>query len=106
MSRQFIVHLSNKQRHLMTEELILGHVAYLEELKRQRRLPFAGPCKDGTAVMILQAESPEEAHALVSGDPFARANYYQDRRVVEVEEATLDNHFLLDDVLSYLHRQP
>jgi uncharacterized protein YciI len=105
MNRQFIVHLSNKQRHLMTEELIQGHVSYLGELKRQGKLPFCGPCKDGTAIMILKADSQEEAEALLAGDPFTRANYYRDRRIVEVEEATLENNFLLDDVLVNLRNR-
>ncbi|EPZ45625.1 YciI family protein [Alicyclobacillus acidoterrestris] len=99
MNRQFIVHLSNKQKHLMTKELIQGHVSYLGELKQQGKLPFCGPCKDETAIMILKADSLEEAEELLAGDLFTRANYYQDRRIVEVEEATPENNFLFDDVL-------
>lgn len=83
----------------MTDELIQGHVSYLGNLKRQGKLPFSGPCKDGTAIMILKADSQEQAESLLAGDPFTRANYYQERKIVEVEEATPENNFLLDDVL-------
>jgi uncharacterized protein YciI len=102
---QFVVHLSNKQRHLMTEELIRGHVEYLRQLKQKGVLPFCGPCKDGTAIMILNCDTFEEAHQFVENDPFSKVGYYASRNIVEIEEANESNNFLLDEVLDYLSKQ-
>lgn len=100
--KKFVVHLSNKQRDLMTEALIVAHVSYLKELKKRGVLPFCGPCVDGTALMIIDAPSYKEAEELVENDPFSKVNYYLDRKIVEVEEATMENDFLINDVIDYL----
>lgn len=97
--KKFIVHLSNKQNELMTKELIVNHVNYLKMLKESGVLPFCGPCADGTALMIIDAPSFEKAKNYVENDPFSKVNYYMDRKIVEIEEATLDNNFLLEEVL-------
>lgn len=101
-SKQFVVRLSGKQRELMTEDLVRGHVEYLRELKERGVLPFCGPCADGTALMILSCDSLETARELVAGDPFSEVDYYEDRDIVEIEEATEENDFLLADVLEFL----
>lgn len=100
--KQFVVQLSDKQRDLMTKELIIGHVNHLRSLKEKGVLPFCGPCYDGSALMIIKASDIEEARAYVEADPFAKANYYKSRNIVEVEEATIENNFLLEDVIEYL----
>lgn len=97
--KKFAVHLSGKQKHLMTEELIKDHAAYLRSLKEKGVLPFCGPAKDGTALMIIDAPDADEAKRYVEGDPFSQVNYYQERRIVEIEEAGLSNDFFLDEVL-------
>lgn len=79
----------------MDEDLIQAHVDYLRQLKEDGVLPFCGPCEDGTAIMILSCNSCEEARKLVEADPFAERNYYRERRIVEVEEATRENNVLL-----------
>ncbi|REE77715.1 hypothetical protein A8990_12735 [Paenibacillus taihuensis] len=99
---QFFVHLSNKQRHLMTEGLVRDHVEYLRKLKEKDVLPFCGPCKDGTAIMILSCGNLEEASLYVEEDPFSKAGYYETRSIVEVEEANAANNFHLDKVVDYL----
>ncbi|MBH8597675.1 MULTISPECIES: hypothetical protein [unclassified Thermoactinomyces] len=38
MSKQFNVHLSDKQKHLMSKELVVGHVEYLRSLKEKRKI--------------------------------------------------------------------
>lgn len=100
----FVVHLSEKQRHLMTEELIRTHVAYLTKLSQAGALLFCGPCADGTALMILQCGDLEEANRLLQGDPFSAVNYYRSRRVVEIQAASEANNFHLQEVLDYLAR--
>ncbi|MBA4495066.1 YciI family protein [Paenactinomyces guangxiensis] len=97
--KQFVVRLSDKQKHLMTAKLITDHVNYLRQLKEVGRLPFCGPCTDGTAIMILKADSREEAEKLLASDPFSAVDYYKSRDMIEVEEATLENNFHLDRVL-------
>ncbi|MFC4619077.1 YciI family protein [Camelliibacillus cellulosilyticus] len=93
--KTFVVHLSGKQKNLLTHSLLTKHVGYLRHLKEVGVLPFCGPCKDDTALMIIKAETLEEAHGRVEADPFAQVNYYQNRRIVEIEEANESNHFLL-----------
>ncbi len=103
--KKFVVHLSSKQRELMTRELITAHAAYLKSLKKKGVLPFCGPCTDGTALMIIDAPTKEKAVEYVENDPFSKVNYYRDRKVVEIEEATIENDFLIDDVLDYLAKK-
>lgn len=93
--KQFVVYLADKQREVMDDDLIQAHVNYLRQLKEDGMLPFCGPCEDGTAIMILSCDSREDARKLVAADPFAERNYYRERRIVEVEEATKENNFLL-----------
>lgn len=103
--KKFIVHLSNKQRELMTKELVMQHATHLKGLKEQGVLPFCGPCTDGTAIMILDAPSLEKAKEYVDSDPFSKVNYYMDRKIVEVDEATVENGFLVDEVIEYLDKK-
>lgn len=100
--RQFVVHLSEKQKHFMTEQLIRDHVAYLGQLSREGVLRFCGPCTDGSALMLLVCSSPEEAQRLVEADPFSQVAYYANRKIVEIEEANEANGFHLQQVLQTL----
>lgn len=103
--KKFIVNLSQKQKNLMSEELITQHVSYLKSLKEKGVLPFCGPCVDGTALMIIDAPSFEEAKEYVENDPFSIVDYYIERKIVEIEEATIENNFLIDNVLAYLKQK-
>jgi hypothetical protein len=103
--RQFVVLLSEKQKGLMTESLIRGHVAYLSQLSKEGVLRFCGPCTDGSALMLLQCSSAEEAQSLVEADPFSQVAYYANRRIVEIEEANEANEFHLHQVLQTLRSQ-
>lgn len=100
--KKFVVKLSDKNKELMNKELIIGHVEYLKYLKNKGVLPICGPCTDGSAIMIFEVENKEEVLEFVEGDPFTKANYYKKREVTELCEATLENNFLLDEVLDYL----
>jgi hypothetical protein len=51
--------------------------------------------------MTIDAPSIEKAREYVENDPFSIVNYYQERNIVEVVEGTIENDFLLDDVLSF-----
>lgn len=102
MSKKFVCILSSKQKDLMTKRLITEHVEYLRALKRKNKLPFCGPCVDGTAIMILSAETIAEAKELLENDPFSAINYYSDRKIIEVLEANEENNFHLESVMSRL----
>jgi uncharacterized protein YciI len=52
--------------------------------------------------MFLKAESQKEAEELLEGDPFSRVGYYQTQKIVEVQEATFENNFHLEQVLDRL----
>ncbi|ELZ78401.1 YCII-like protein [Haloferax larsenii JCM 13917] len=96
-SKQFVVRLAEKQGQVLDEDLLVSHVEHLRDLDDRGILRFCGPCSDGTALLILACDSIEDAREIVERDPFAVANYYRDREVVEVEEATAENNFLLGD---------
>lgn len=100
--KKFIVRLSDKQKELMNEELMRQHALYLRELKEKEVLPFCGPCKDGTALMIIDAPSYQLAKQYVENDPFSKVDYYMTRDIAEIEEATIANDFLMEDVFKSL----
>ena len=58
-------------------ELMLAHLAFLRTQLEARRFTVTGPVVDDAddlvGMTILQAESAEEARALVEGDPGAKA---------------------------------
>nr|WP_257351010.1 hypothetical protein [Pseudalkalibacillus decolorationis] len=68
-------------------------------------LPFCGPCVNGKALMIVDAPTYDKAKEYVENDPLSKVNYYIDRKIVKVEEATLENNFLIDDVLTHLSQK-
>ncbi len=100
--KTFLVLLSAKQRELMNEKLIRGHVEYLNSLWEKRHLIFCGPCTDGTAIMLLQSESLESIKELLQNDPFSKVMYYQSVEIKEVQDANPNNNFHLDEVFNYL----
>ncbi|WP_262693307.1 YciI family protein [Kordiimonas aquimaris] len=79
----------------MNNELLEAHVKYLHILSEAGHLRFCGPCLDDSAVMILSANDMDAVRGLVENDPFSGVNYYAERKVIEVQEATPGNDFLL-----------
>ena len=54
------------------------HFAYLQALQAENRLDLAGPCLDGAfGVVILRAQSDEDARDLMANDPAVRAGIMQ-----------------------------
>jgi uncharacterized protein YciI len=46
------------------------HLAYLRGLQGEKRLVLAGPCLDGAfGVVLLRAQSDDDARALMANDP-------------------------------------
>jgi uncharacterized protein YciI len=53
------------------------HREYLAKLKEQGRLAASGPFADGSgALIIYEADSPEQAEALLKDDPFCKAGVF------------------------------
>jgi uncharacterized protein len=54
------------------------HREYLGKLRESGRLAASGPFTDGSgALIIYEAESPEEAERLLQDDPFHAAGVFQ-----------------------------
>jgi len=66
--------LLTKTGKSMTEELIRAHVAHLKELDKKGQLVLCGPYLDYKGgVVIIKAESFDEAKAIAESDPFVKA---------------------------------
>lgn len=53
------------------------HREYLQSLKMQGRLAASGPFSDGSgALIIYEADSPEQAEDLLRNDPFYQAGVF------------------------------
>jgi uncharacterized protein YciI len=53
------------------------HREYLRSLQEQGKLAASGPFVDGSgALIIYEAESPEQAEALLTSDPFYEAGVF------------------------------
>ncbi|MER3420861.1 MAG: hypothetical protein C4290_10205 [Chloroflexota bacterium] len=58
------------------------HREYLAKLKEQGRLVASGPFADGSgALIIYEADSPEQAEALLKADPFYQAGVFLSWRI-------------------------
>ena len=55
-----------------------AHLAHLERLEKEGRLPLAGPFTDGEgSLIIVEADSLEEAWKLVASDPFVANGIFE-----------------------------
>lgn len=69
---RYVITLSRTEKPL-TETLVRRHVAHLKELDRQGRLVLCGPFTDHKGGMVIvRAESIEEAKTIAEADPFVR----------------------------------
>lgn len=53
------------------------HRKYLAELRDKGKLVISGPLEGGGALIILEADSKEEAEALYRADPFTLEGVFQ-----------------------------
>lgn len=79
----------------MTPLLIKDHVAWLRKRSDAGELIFCGPCDDGTAILVLECATKEDAELIAASDPFAKANAYSARSIVNFRLASPENNFLL-----------
>ena len=96
--KDYLVRLSAKDRSILTPKLLEGHVNHLRSLDEKGHLRVCGPCEDGTAVLILRADSRSSVEELVSADPFVSRGFYRERKILEFTSAEQGNNFLFDQV--------
>ncbi|MEM2954290.1 MAG: nitroreductase family protein [Candidatus Bathyarchaeia archaeon] len=73
-SVRYVILLSKVSEKRITEELIKAHVAHLEQLEEKGQMVLAGPFTDHNGGMIIiRAESFEEAKAIAESDPFVKS---------------------------------
>lgn len=93
--KSFLVLLSDKQPHLLTEELLRDHVVYLKRLRENGYLPICGPfANNQNAVLVIRTDSKSHAEELINSDPFIKNNYYKKFEIHEFMEASEDNDWL------------
>ena len=95
--KKFFVKLSNKQKHLFSQELLVGHVKHLKHLTEIGVLQTCGPCDDGSAILIIKADNIEMTRNYVEEDPFICAGFYKSVEITEFFEATMENNFFLSE---------
>lgn len=99
----FRIDLSDSNPSIMTEQLVIEHVDFLTELYHQGKLIFCGPCfEDGTAMILLKAESSQDADEIIAQDPFSLKQFYLNRTIREIAECNIDNQFLLQGSIDFI----
>ena len=81
------------------KEYTTGHVNHLKDLDARGILHICGPLKDvngGMGMIILNAETLDEAKSYAFKDPFVVNNCYKTCNVYEIYEANAENNFLLE----------
>jgi uncharacterized protein len=53
-----------------------AHREYLTQLRDSGKLVLSGPFIDGGALIVYEAEKPEDVEPLITADPFARAGVF------------------------------
>ena len=95
---KYVVMYEDERMGALSPDLLEAHVAHLKDLHSRGVLFMCGPLKDsgGRALLILEANSQEEAESYVLKDPFIRQKWYASYRIYEWMEANESNHYLLD----------
>ena len=52
------------------------HRQYLARLRDEGKLALSGPFADGGALIVYEAEKPEDVDALIAEDPFAKSGVF------------------------------
>lgn len=53
-----------------------AHRQYLAELRDSGKLALSGPFAGGGALIVYEAEKPEDVEALITSDPFAKSGVF------------------------------
>lgn len=95
--KTFLVLYSEKQVHILNDDLLSTHIEFLKKLNMDDRLSICGPFIDNKgAVLIIMADTIMEAEEIIKQDPFIRQNYYKKYVIHEFMVANSDNNWLTD----------
>lgn len=106
--KSFLILLSEKQPHLLNEDLLQDHILYLKSLRENGYLPICGPfANNQNAVLVIRTDSKSHAEKLINGDPFIKNNYYKKFEIHEFMEANEENDWLArsDQSLNNIEQQ-
>ena len=91
---KFVCLLTNEKKETLPAELLSGHIGHLKNLKHKGILYLCGPLRDGTdnntGMIIIEANSKEEAVNHFLEDPFINNKWYRDYCIYELQEAILE----------------
>lgn len=93
---KFVFIIEDKNPALLTKDLYYSHIEYLKRNSAAGRLFLVGPLKGDKLLQIIDADSAEEASAIVRGDPYVRGRHYQSFRLYELTESNAANNWLMD----------
>lgn len=95
---KYVVILKDKVSDTIEDGLNRRHVAHLKQAAIDGKLFLCGPLiGHGGAMQIVEAESKEEAEAIIKKDPFIAEGFYLNYDIYLLLEANLENNFLLKD---------
>lgn len=95
---KYVVILKDKIIETIDPELNVRHVAHLKQTAIEGHLFLCGPLiGHGGAMQIIEANTIEEAKAMVEADPFIKEGFYQNYDIFYLLEANLENNFLLKE---------
>ena len=95
--KPFLVLLKNKGLLKLEVPLLLEHVEHLKNIHNSGNLLICGPFIDGTgAVLIIKANSKQEAEKIIQSDPFIKEKYYTEFSITEFQQADNSNNWLAD----------
>lgn len=96
--KHFLILLSDKQPQLLTVSLLQNHVLFLKQLRVTGSLPYCGPFFDNKgAMLIVKANSEQEAENMIKDDPFIKTKYYKKFIIHEFIPAGDENNWLADN---------
>ena len=93
---KYVVILKNKSSDTIDPAMNVRHCDHLRKLALEGTLFLCGPLiGHGGAMQIVEAESKEEAEAIIKKDPFISEGFYLNYDIYLLLEANLENNFLL-----------
>lgn len=93
--KYFLILFSSKQPSLLNDTLLKMHIDFLKKLRTEGYLLICGPFTDNKgAVLIIQADSREDAEVKVKDDPFIKTKYYNHFVIHEFMAAGDENNWL------------
>lgn len=95
--KKFVAILSKKRAGHLNASLLNAHVEHLKALSASGSLFLCGPLQDNNAaLLIVVANSKEQAQSMMDADPFVKESYYEEYSLSELIEANESNNWLAD----------